>query len=346
MKMKNKKMSSNKGINKLIESSGPYKEWSLLQRREFMELRLDQDQEIRLMYENVSSAISEQIASGRLNTFDEERLRRIQIDIKDRVDELDRQLTMNFDRYITRNLEVGSMYSKQVTIDLAKKAGATRLSSGVIENGFYRMNTQAVEAMWSRSRYGLKLNDQIWNKNRNYRKHINRILTSGVATGEDCVTVARALERYVKNGKTTFAEAYPNMMARMPGRVPEDLSYEALRLARTEMTSAFGMGTMKSAAMNPSNKGVRFILSASHPVYDICDPIVEADDYGLGPGGYPLDAAPDYPFHPNCLCIMTQIVADVDETIERLHKWTNDPASDPEMENWYQDNYEKFQFFN
>lgn len=338
-------MSKKIGINRLIHESGPYKKWSLQQRKEFMELRLDQEQDIRLMYDNVSRQISEQIANGGVNAFDKQRLNRVQIDIKNRIDELNSQLTINFDKYITKNVEVGSNYSKQITIDLAKKAGAARLSSSVIENAFYKMNTNAVEAMWSRSRYGLTLNDHIWNKNENYRKHINKILISGVATGEDCVTVARSLEKYIKNGKSTFAKEYPNMMARMGGRIPEDISYEALRLARTEMTSAFGMATMKSAAMNPTNEGVRFILSGSHPEYDICDIYCDADDYGLGPGGYPLNEAPDYPFHPNCLCIMMQIVADVDDTIERMKKWRDDPESDPEMENWYQDNYEKFQFF-
>lgn len=101
MRMKNKKT----GIDRLIHESGPYKKWSLLQRKEFMELRLDQEQDIRLMYENVSRQISEQIASGKLNTFDVERLKRVQIDIKNRIDELNNQLTINFEKYITRNVE-------------------------------------------------------------------------------------------------------------------------------------------------------------------------------------------------------------------------------------------------
>ena len=345
MRMKNKKMSSNMGIDKIIQTSGPYKKWALLQRKEFMELRLDQEQEIRTMYEDVSRIIAQDIARGGLNPFDELRLKRIQQEIKKIIDDLNGQLTINFDRHIKRNIEAGSSYSKQVLIDIAKKAGATRLSVGVIENAFYRINTRAAEAMWSRSRFGLKLSDHIWNKNQNYRKNINRILVSGVATGEDCVNVARAIEKYVKKGKATFSKDYPNMMARMQGRIPEDICYEALRLARTEMTSAFGMATMKSAAMNPNNKGVRFILSASHPEYDICDVYCEADDYGLGPGGYPIEHAPDYPFHPNCLCIMTEIQEDINTTIERVSNWAKDPESDPQLEKWYQDNFEKFQFF-
>ena len=340
MRMKNKKT----GIDRLISESGPYKRWALQQRKEFMELRLDQDQDIRAMYENISRRIAEEIASGQLKPFDEARLKRIQQEIKKRVDELNNQLTINFDKYIFRNIEVGSSYAKQVTIDLVERAGIMRLNKTLIEDTFYRMNVNATEAMWSRSRYGLKLNEQIWNKNENYRKNISNILTSGVATGEDCVTVARALEKYVKKGKTTFAKDYPNMMARMLGRVPEDISYEALRLARTEMTSAYGMGTMKSATLNPVNRGVRFILSASHPKYDICDVHCGLDDYGLGPGGYPLDHAPDYPFHPNCLCIMTQINEDPDILIERLRAWEADPSSQPDIEDWYQENYAQFQF--
>lgn len=332
-------MSKKVGIKRLMNESGPYKQWALQQRRDFMELRLDQDEEIRIMYEDISRRITQDIAAGNINQFDAERLQAIKRQMKDRIDELNSQLTINLDRYIQGNIEVGSTYAKQVAIDIVERAGIIRLNKPMIEQAFSKMNTNAVEAMWSRSRYGLTLNDHIWNKNENYRKNIGTILTSGVATGEDCVTVARALEKYVKKGKKTFAEDYPNMMGRMPGRVPEDLSYEALRLARTEMTSAYGMGTMKSATLNPTNRGVRFILSASHPEYDICDVHCGADDYGLGPGGYPVDQAPDYPFHPNCLCIMTQINEDPITLMDRLKAWEDDPSSQPDLEEWYQTNY-------
>lgn len=327
------------GIGKLIETSGPYKAWALQQRKEFMELRLDQEQEIRAMYDDISRRISVQIAEGNLNKFDKSRLKRIQQEIKARVDELDGQLTINFDNYVKRNIKTGSMYAKQVTIDIVERAGITTISKSMIEDTFYRMNVNAVEAMWSRSRYGLKLSEQIWNKNQNYRKNINKILVSGVATGEDCVTVARGIEKYVKNGAKSFAKDYPNMMSRMQGRVPEDISYEALRLARTEMTSAYGMGTMKSATLNPANRGVKYILSASHPKYDICDEITSADRHGMGPGAYPIDEAPEYPFHPNCLCIMTMVNEEPEELLNRLRAWEQDPLSQPDLEQWYQDNY-------
>lgn len=327
------------GIKGLAIESGPYKQWALQQRKEFMELRLDQDQEIREIYEDISRSITIEIAKGNHNSFGIERLKRVQVEIKDRTDELNRQLTINFENHIDRNVETGSYYAKKVTLDIANRSGISKLSKSAIEQTFYKMNQNAVEAMWSRSRYGLKLSEQIWNKNKNYRKNINKLLVSGVSTGEDCVTVARSLEKYVKKGAKSFAKDYPNMSKRMQGRVPQDINYEALRLARTEMTSAYGLGTTKSATLNPSNRGLKFMLSASHPEYDICDVHCGRDDYNLGPGGYPIDKAPDYPFHPNCLCIMTQLNEEPDSLLERLKEWDKDPSSQPDLEKWYQDNY-------
>lgn len=334
-------MKNKTGIKRLAAESGPYKKWSLLQRREFMELRLDQEQDIKLMYEELSKDITREIAKGNKSAFDMKRLKKLQSNINDRVNELNGQMTLNFDSYIRKNIQVGSDYSKKVTIDLIAKAGVKRVTPGVIETGFQRMNAQAVEAMWSRTRYGLKLDEKIWNKSKSYRQGINNVLITGVAEGEDCVTVAKALEKYIKKGKGGLSENYPGMLARMK-RVPKDLKYEALRLARTEMTSAYGMGTMKSATMNPANKGIQFILSDSHPEYDICDDICNADNYGLGPGAYPLDEAPDYPFHPNCLCIKTQLNEDPGTIIERLRAWEQNLESDMEIEEWYQKNYAQF----
>lgn len=336
MRMKNKI-----GIKRLASESGPYKKWSLLQRREFIELRLDQEQDIKAMYEELSREIAREIARGNRSSFDIKRLKKLQSNINDRVSELNGQMTINFDNYIRKNIQVGSDYSKKITIDLITRAGIKKVTPGMVESSFQRMNAKAVEAMWNRTRYGLKLDDQIWNKSKSYRQGINNVLITGVAEGEDCVTVARALEKYIKKGKGSLSENYPNMLARMK-RVPKNIEYEALRLARTEMTSAYGMANMKSAAMNPANRGVQFVLSDSHPEYDICDEICNADNYGMGPGAYPLDEAPDYPFHPNCICIQTQLNEYPDTFLERLLAWEQNPESDMEIEQWYQKNYAQF----
>jgi len=96
---------------------------------------------------------------------------------------------------------------------------------------------------------------------------------------------------------------------------------------------------MKSATLNPANRGVKYILSASHPKYDICDEITSADRHGMGPGAYPIDEAPEYPFHPNCLCIMTMVNEEPEALLDRLRAWEQDPLSQPDLEQWYQENY-------
>ena len=140
-------------------------------------------------------------------------------------------------------------------------------------------------------------------------------------------------------GKKTLASEYPNMMARMGNRLPGNVSYEALRLARTEMTSAYGEATLSAAKVSPSCSGVKYILSASHPKPDICDDITGTDKHGLGIGIYPIDEAPVYPFHPHCLCIVTTVNEKPEDFVQRLKRWNADPTSEPGIENWYQNVY-------
>jgi len=114
------------------------------------------------------------------------------------------------------------------------------------------------------------------------------------------------LQQYVRQGKSTLAANYPNMMKRMARRVPEDICYEALRLARTEMTAAFGEGTIAAARVSPSYIGMKWVLSHSHPMVDICDTLAEHDE-GLGRGVYSPGNEPHLPAHPNCYDEETEV---------------------------------------
>jgi hypothetical protein len=132
------------------------------------------------------------------------------------------------------------------------------------------------------------------------------------------------------------------MMERMGTRIPQNISYEALRLARTEMTAAFGEGTVAAAKVSPSSKGIKYILSNNHPMPDICD-IITSKDSGLGPGVYTLGNEPMYPFHPNCLCSVLSYHEQPEDFIARLKMWQSDPKKDPLLEKWYNNIYLKTQ---
>jgi hypothetical protein len=154
----------------------------------------------------------------------------------------------------------------------------------------------------------------------------------------DAKRVARILQRYVREGKQTLAKDYPNMMKRMGSRIPEDMCYEALRLARTEMTAAFGEGTVSAARVSPSYIGMKWVLSHSHPVVDICDTLAEHDE-GLGRGVYSPGNEPPYPAHPSCMCALVSQHEEPEKFVERLKKWRDDPSSDQELEKWYNEIY-------
>ena len=168
------------------------------------------------------------------------------------------------------------------------------------------------------------LSDRIWDLSDNNYEKIKEIISSGINT--DCVKVAKALQQYVKEGSETFVKDYPNMYERMGGRVPKNLNYEALRLARNELSEVYWQATIEGFKENPAVKAVKWLLSNNRlPGYhDICDTMAYADDYGLGAGIYPVDAAPEKP-HICCLCTLAPVIA---QDIKR-----GDVANTP-PENW------------
>lgn len=149
--------------------------------------------------------------------------------------------------------------------------------------------------------------------------------------------MAELLERYVRDRANTFVVEYPNMMERLS--LPMDLSYESLRLARTEMAAAYGEGVKEGAELNPSNIGIRWGLSNAGNACDVCKQHAANDDDGLGPGIYKVENLPDYPAHPNCLCYLSEVLEDTDAFIDRLIEWNRDPSSQPDIEQWYQQDY-------
>jgi len=168
------------------------------------------------------------------------------------------------------------------------------------------------------------LSDRIWDVSDNNYEKIQEIIASGINT--DCVKVSKALQQYVKHGAETFVKDYPNMYERMGGRVPKNLMYESLRLARNELAETYWQATIEGFKENPAVKAVKWLLSNNRiPGYhDICDELAYANDHGLGAGIYPIDAAPAKP-HICCLCALAPVIA---KDIER-----GDAANKP-PENW------------
>ena len=321
------------------DSDEAFVRYILEARSEYLSLRLKQEPAIREIYVKAAGNVADDIARLAPGASDLTRnhLRALEKSLTREAENVRRALEGRLRSDLQQAAGLGGRPLQSHMTSCLQAAGLS-LDMLRVQRGFGDVNTAAVEAIWARTRNGMKLSDRIWQTSDNARDNIRSIILDGVARGRDSAQVARDLEQYVKRGAATMAGDYPGMMARIGKRVPKDLCYEAFRLARSEMSMAFMEGVYAAGKVNPAYKGVRWLLSGSHPVPDICDDLASADLYGLGSGGYPAGDEPPYP-HPNCLCTVAPLVEDTKEFVERLKNWRDDPSSEPQLEKWANEFY-------
>ncbi len=323
-------------IDELKSAAGAYSKWALEARKQYLDLRLRQDPEIKQLYIRAADKIAQELRSLPQKTFSSQirktQLEEIEAALRREAAMFGDALTVAFEGYIAEAVSAGVSYSQAVAFDLFKRAA---MDTSELRVMFTAINRQAIEACWARTKKGLFLSDRIWKQGETFRNAMRDIVQESVAVGQDAVKTARLLEQYVRTDANTVAKSYPNMMKRMKGRIPGNISYEALRLARTETTAAFGEGTIAAAQATPSYIGLKWVLSKSHPIVDICDALAEYDE-GLGKGIYAPGNEPPYPAHPQCLCVLVPMHEEPEKFVQRLKKWRDNPSSDAELEKWYQ----------
>ncbi|MGE5593174.1 MAG: hypothetical protein ACM3X3_05785 [Betaproteobacteria bacterium] len=322
------------------ESDEQFARYILEARSEFLRLRLRQEPAIRKIYLDAADRVAEEIRRLKptIGPLTRNHLKALEKSLRAEADRISQAITKKLEEDLPLAVKAGASPLQWQLMQAVQDAGI-RLSAWKIQRGFGDVNARAVEAIWARTRNGMKLSNRIWEKGTEAREAIRTIIWDSTARGRDAVKIARDIEKYVRHGRGTLAKDYPNMMERMGKRIPKNLSYEALRLARTEMTMAFQEGTYAAGRVNPSYRGVRWMLSSSHPLRDVCDDLAEADLYNLGPGGYPAGEEPITP-HPNCLCYQIPLVENTGEFVERLKRWLRDPGSEPDLEKWYNEIYQ------
>ncbi|MGY0692628.1 retron-type reverse transcriptase [Virgibacillus sp. FSP13] len=325
-------------IKDLQYHAGPYAKYALEARKKYIELRMHQDKRIQQVYLRAIKRIAKELKELSSTGGNPLKVRQL-LDIEKALAEEFKKLNSEIDdltlEYIRGGVAAGVSYSQAITLSALTEAGIKK--TPMIKT-FSKINTRAVEAIYARTHKGLSTSDRIWRNSKRAETVVRNIIQEGVATGSDAKEVAQALEKYVQSDSKTMAEHYPNMMERIQSRVPIRLSYEALRLARTEMTAAFGEGTIQGGRVSPSYIGTRWVLSPSHPVKDICDTFANAD-HGLGKGVYPKGEEPMFPPHPNCLCTLLPVHEQPEDLVARLRDWMKRPASQPDLEEWYRDVY-------
>lgn len=150
---------------------------------------------------------------------------------------------------------------------------------------------------------GYRLSDRIWRTAGSTRRKLDAFLDDAIRTGRGVLDleskgaagIARDLEQFLMPGRT--------LRTRKPYGI--DASYDAMRLARTEVARAHAAAFEHAADMNPFVTGIGVRLSGSHSKVDICDEAAAA-------GPWPKDAIPpqyQIPMHPMDMCTYYNVIA-------------------------------------
>lgn len=128
-----------------------------------------------------------------------------------------------------------------------------------------------------------RLSDRIWRQGRRVRRQIIATIQDGINAGDAPDVIAKRVERYVVRGKEGQAARHARL------------------LVQAETAHVYHEAEAQAAKVAPDVAGLRWVLSPGHSYSDPCDGYADADNHGLGPGGYPPNAVPLMP-HPRCAC--------------------------------------------
>lgn len=157
---------------------------------------------------------------------------------------------------------------------------------------------------------GYRLSDRIWNTAAAERQRLNAYLDDAIKQGKGALTMSRELVQFLDPSRSGLKTSKP---------YGSKVSFDAMRLARTEITRAHGQAHVVAGAMNPFVAGDKWNLSPRHPRPDVCD--IYARGGPNGDGVYPTGTLPGYPAHPSCLCNLTYaLISDPDAIIEELRR--------------------------
>lgn len=154
---------------------------------------------------------------------------------------------------------------------------------------------------------GYRLSDRIWRMSGDTRRKLDLLLQQQIAEGMGAFEMAKELEQFLRVERQIRRTNKPY------GR---DASYDAMRLARTEITAAGSRAGLMAAQMNPFVQGADWVRSAARRPCSsgICD-ILEAGS------PYTLENLPNIPgdSHPHCMChYRWRLIDDSDALLDEM----------------------------
>ncbi len=315
-------------MSKVVQLSGSeeYVEYLLRARRLFKQGQAATLKDVYKVYSRTATGIHSDVSKLTPGTLRHSHLTALQTKLDQRAAQLNKSILSAVYRGIWVACSAGSQGTVAVT---------TQMTEGVfpaakVEKLFAGINERAILAMLARTRQdGLKLSDRVWRTSESVRTSIGIIVEDAVARGQDSRTTAKQVQQYLKPG---VFKSHKLETRRRLG-VSTDVSYQAMRLARTEMNNAFHEGTIAVNQHSPGYRGVYWRLSGAHVEPDICTDMA-ADMSSGEPGFYPKGEEPVRP-HPNCMCVVISSWEPLDQYTKRLREWRDNPQLHPDIGAWY-----------
>ena len=297
-----------------------YKKKVLEARKKILELTNEQLKQIDEIYAKSANRLIDEI----LELPDISRTRVHDIDIARLLNEYTKDLYKQLYPNVTENMMESSIIQRQVILDYVDQIAKDRTLSKIVKNNINIYSNKVVKTLIAGEYYkdGKTLSKRLWNITKENGNKIDEFIKMNIASGANARKLANDLETLINPKKRLVTNNFK------AGFDSYKISYQAQRLARTSITHAATETQIQNAKKNPFDKGLKWNLSASHGARmhgktDMCD-----DNAGkvFKPEDVPLQ-------HPNCLCFMTEEVANIDDAIARINKWV-DGGEDKELDKW------------
>jgi hypothetical protein len=193
---------------------------------------------------------------------------------------------------------------------------------------------------------GLTLSDRIWRMDQETRKGIDQVIYAALANGNSAWDTAEKLEKYLGAGKDCPRWTHERLFSLEKKDIAsgdrtglitgsecngQGVSYNALRLARTEIQAAHHIANDMAFQKMPWVTEEQINLSPAHAEEDECDDVVGGGRDGKGI--YPKGEI-KLPLHPHCMCYKTAVLMDNTQFINDLRGWMTGSSQWPEMDEY------------
>ena len=268
------------------------------------------------------------------------------------------EIRVNLDGY-RQNISAQTLAATRNGIVLAYNTG---LSTGDVHTDYLDAYTQgghsismlglkeseALSYYARNGKNGVVLSDKVWGSTAKFQTDMSTAIQTAVISGQSARDLARELDNMVLRhpeygvvGLKPISAAQKRALG-WSGKADGALSYQSVRVARTEINTAGREGSIAVNSRSPFYLGVVWRRSNAAYPCPICERLSQGApgfvDPITGENFWPKGMEPSSA-HPNCRCAVLPVYDDPSAQVRSLENWINDPVGSPgppEFQTWVQ----------